>query len=47
MSEPTITLFLWRYEELLNAERTLHALESAGVDNWDGYAEAVGDDEQL
>jgi hypothetical protein len=43
----TVTLYLWRYQELLKAERQLNALENAGVDNWDGYAEALGDDEQL
>lgn len=26
-----------RYHELLNAEKRLIALESAGVDNWEGY----------
>jgi len=26
-----------RYEELLQAEEDLQALEDAGVDNWEGY----------
>lgn len=27
-----------RYEELLEAERWLSALEASGVDNWEGYS---------
>jgi len=30
-----------RYEELLDSELQLRALEAAGVDNWDGYDEAM------
>ncbi|QFG06670.1 host RecBCD nuclease inhibitor [Proteus phage Myduc] len=30
-----------RYEELLQAEDKLNALECAGVDNWCGYDEAM------
>ena len=30
-----------RYEELLQSERELIALESWGVDNWSGYSEAM------
>ena len=32
-----------RIRELLNAERKLNALEVGGVDNWEGYVEALGD----
>lgn len=30
-----------RYAELLKAETTLAALEAAGVDNWEGYDDAL------
>ena len=30
-----------RYDELLEAELMMNALEAAGVDNWDGYSEAM------
>lgn len=30
-----------RLEELLQAEKMLTCLESAGVDNWEGYDEAI------
>lgn len=30
-----------RYEALLEAEQILSALEMAGVDNWDGYDDAL------
>lgn len=29
------------YEELLKDQRLLRALEECGVDNWEGYADAV------
>ena len=29
------------YEELLRDQKLLHALQGAGVDNWDGYDYAV------
>ena len=29
------------YEALLNRDQKLCALEAAGVDNWDGYDEAL------
>ena len=35
--EPMISISKLRYNELLEAEEKLHALENAGVDNWDGY----------
>jgi len=37
MTEKQVTISVERYEELLEAERFLEALRSAGVDNWDGY----------
>ena len=30
-----------RYEALLQEEKELQALEDAGVDNWEGYEEAM------
>jgi len=30
-----------RYQELLDAEARLDALEAGGVDNWEGYDEAM------
>jgi hypothetical protein len=30
-----------RYEELLKTEKKMFALEAAGVDNWEGYGEAM------
>ena len=38
-----VTITRARYRELLNAENTLEALESAGVDNWGGYEGALED----
>lgn len=38
-----MTITRARYHELLNAENTLEALESAGVDNWEGYDKALED----
>lgn len=32
----TITIPLERYEKLVEAADWLHALEAAGLDNWDG-----------
>lgn len=37
----TVTLFAARYNELVEAELTLRALEAGGVDNWEGYDEAL------
>lgn len=34
--DPLITIPQSRYEDLLEAESWLQALEKAGVDNWDG-----------
>lgn len=40
MSE-TIVIEESRYNELLEIERFMRALEAAGVDNWEGYDFAV------
>lgn len=34
------------YASLLDDQRVLDALRAAGVDNWEGFAEAVGDDDE-
>jgi hypothetical protein len=39
----TLTITKARYGELLLAERTLNALETAGVDNWEWYGDALRD----
>lgn len=38
---PTVTIATEEYEELLDASDKLAALQDAGVDNWEGYAEAM------
>jgi hypothetical protein len=42
----TVTVPLSEYQELLAAQRKLNALEGSGVDNWEGYDEAMGNMEQ-
>lgn len=37
MASDTITLHIERYNELIESEKILEALQIAGVDNWDGY----------
>jgi hypothetical protein len=37
----TWTLTHQEYQELLQAQRELRALEAAGVDSWDGYSVAM------
>lgn len=37
----TVTLFIARYNELIELERKLRALEAFGVDNWEGYDDAM------
>lgn len=37
----TVTLFITRYNELVEAELKLRALEAAGVEDWDGFSEAM------
>lgn len=41
MDEETITITKKEYEALLDASWKLQALDSAGVDNWDGYDYAM------
>ena len=37
----TVTITAKEYEELKKAQATLDALEAGGVDNWEGYGEAL------
>jgi hypothetical protein len=37
MARETITIHMERYKELIESEKVLDALRTAGVDNWDGY----------
>jgi len=37
----TVTITKDEYNELVHAEEVLDALYAAGVDNWDGYEEAM------
>lgn len=37
----TVTISEKEYHELLDRDQFLSALEAAGVDNWDGFGEAV------
>jgi len=39
--EETVTIAREDYEVLLRDSAKLYALENAGVDNWDGYEDAV------
>lgn len=39
-----VTIPELRFLELEEAEATLNKLYAAGVDNWDGYDDAVGED---
>ena len=39
--EEMINISKERYEELLQSEKELNALYSCGVDNWEGYEEAM------
>jgi hypothetical protein len=36
-----ISITVERYAELLEAEELLSALQAVGVDNWEGYSEAI------
>ena len=40
-TDETITITKKEYEELLDSEWMLNCLESAGVDNWNGYEYAI------
>ena len=39
--KPMVTIAVEEHEELLEDQRKLLALEGAGVDNWEGYDEAM------
>lgn len=41
MKERCVTITLDRYNDLIKSEETLRALEAAGVDNWQGFDEAM------
>lgn len=41
MAETTVTLFIARYNELMEAELRLRALEKAGVETWEGFDAAM------
>lgn len=38
--DKTVTISTEEYNDLLKKEEFLEALESCGVDNWDGYSDA-------
>lgn len=40
-AEERITIDRIRYEDLLNTEAKMEALEIMGVDNWQGYDDAM------
>ena len=39
--DETITISKFRYAELIEAEKEVNYLHSHGVDNWDGYSDAM------
>jgi hypothetical protein len=39
--QSTITITLAEYQELVKASKELNVLHQMGVDNWDGYEEAI------
>jgi len=41
VTEKTLTITLKRYSELLDKEDFLYCLEAVGVDNWDGFNDAL------
>lgn len=41
MNTETITISLEEYEELVEDQEMLEALRCCGVDNWDGYSDAL------
>lgn len=43
MNKETVTITKKKYDRLVDAARTLAALEAHGVDNWEGYYEAIGE----
>lgn len=42
-TEPTVTITLKQYNEMLRQLRILEALEDGGVDNWEWYHESLRD----
>lgn len=42
----TWTLTHQEYQELIQDQRKLSALEAAGVDNWEGYGNALREDDE-
>ena len=41
MPETKVSISLEEYSKLLDRDQKLCALEAAGVDNWEGYEEAM------
>ena len=41
MSETKVSITFDEHNQLLNRDQKLCALEAAGVDNWEGYEEAM------
>jgi hypothetical protein len=42
MSDPNmVTITLEEYERLMDVDELLSALDAAGVDNWEGYDDAM------
>lgn len=39
--QKTVQISAERFAELVKAEKMLDALQAAGVDNWEGYADAM------
>lgn len=44
--EDLVTISYSEYERLLKTEEFLEALEEAGVDKWEGYAEVIFREEE-
>ena len=40
-NEPMVTITKKEYDQLIEDKNLLNALEGAGVDNWDGYSDAM------
>lgn len=36
-TQETVQITRKEYDELLESQKTLYALQAGGVDNWDGY----------
>jgi hypothetical protein len=43
MPNDTITIFQSQYDQFVRDSKKLAALEAAGVDNWEGYGEALSE----